>query len=38
MRAEHYIPEIDDPKIIHAALCDFRHEWDEKAEEITEIK
>ena len=38
MRIEHYFPDIDDPRILHAALIDFKHEYDETASSIDEMK
>lgn len=37
-RAEFYFPNIDDPRILKAALSDFKKEWDEKSEIIEELK
>jgi len=38
IKAEFKFEFIEDPKIILAALLDFRHQWDKKCELIEEIK
>lgn len=37
-RAEHYFPDIDDPRIIFAAIQDFKHEWDDKISKIEKLE
>jgi len=37
-RAEHYFPDIDDPRIILAALIDFNHEWDDNVEKVVKLE
>ena len=36
-RAEFYFPNIEDPRILKAALSEFKGEWDSKCESIEEL-
>lgn len=38
IRIEHYFPDVDDPLIVHLALNEYRHEWDNESKSITDMK
>lgn len=37
-RVEFYFPQIEDPRILKAAMNEFKSEWDTKSEVIEELK
>ena len=37
-RAEFYFPDIEDPRILKAAMNEFKKNWDTKSEVIEELK